>query len=126
MKLDDHNSLGFRRQQCVSIRLALASVLRQQCLMIRTPFATLLCVTALTACSPTPVRQVIVPDTTPEKRIMRAGSDFVLPDGTRVTPDQSGGFQLPNGDYVRRDPRGALILPTGARCVPDPTGYVCP
>jgi hypothetical protein len=59
------------------------------------------------------------------KQILREGGQLVLPDGTRVTPDTTGGFLLPNGDYVRRD-RGALILPTGARCVPSAGGYACP
>lgn len=60
------------------------------------------------------------------KQIRRDGGQLVLPDGTRVTPDVTGGFQLPNGDYVRRDRGGALILPTGARCAATPAGYTCP
>lgn len=60
------------------------------------------------------------------KRIVRDSAQLVLPDGTRVTPDSTGGFQLPNGDYVKRDPSGALVLPTGARCQPDQGGYLCP
>ena len=59
------------------------------------------------------------------KLITRTADGLVLPDGTRVTPDSSGGFSLPNGDYVRRE-RGALLLPTGARCLPNATGYACP
>jgi len=62
----------------------------------------------------------------PAKRITREGSQLVLPDGTRVTPDSSGGFVLPNGARVDRDRSGGLILPTGARCAPDAGGYVCP
>ncbi len=61
----------------------------------------------------------------PAKRIVRDGAQLVLPDGTRVSPDYTGGFTLPNGDYVKRE-RGALVLPTGARCQPDPSGYICP
>lgn len=60
------------------------------------------------------------------KQIIRDGGELVLPDGTRVTPDPTGGFQLPNGDYVRRDRGGALILPTGARCTATANGYACP
>lgn len=60
------------------------------------------------------------------KRITRDGTQLVLPDGTRVTPDATGGFSLPNGDRVTRDPSGALILPTGAHCAPSAGGYVCP
>lgn len=60
------------------------------------------------------------------KQILRDGGQLVLPDGTRVTPDPTGGFQLPNGDYVRRDRGGALILPTGARCAATSAGYACP
>ncbi len=59
------------------------------------------------------------------KQILRDGGQLVLPDGTRVTPDPTGGFRLPNGDYVRRD-RGALVLPTGARCGETSDGYACP
>jgi hypothetical protein len=62
----------------------------------------------------------------PAKRIVRDSAQLVLPDGTRVTPDSSGGFGLPNGDYVKRDSTGALVLPTGARCLPDQGGYLCP
>ncbi|CAH1668785.1 conserved hypothetical protein [Hyphomicrobiales bacterium] len=62
----------------------------------------------------------------PGKRIVRDSAQLVLPDGTRVSPDASGGFELPNGDYVKRDPSGALVLPTGARCLPDQGGYLCP
>lgn len=60
------------------------------------------------------------------KRIVRDSAQLILPDGTRVTPDSTGGFLLPNGDYVKRDPNGALVLPTGARCQPDQGGYLCP
>ncbi len=70
---------------------------------------------------PTPVAQ-----TGAAKQILRDGGQLVLPDGTRVTPDPTGGFRLPNGDYVRRDRGGALILPTGARCMATPGGYACP
>jgi len=66
------------------------------------------------------------PETPRAKRIIRDGGQLVLPDGTRVTPDATGGFTLPNGDQVRRDRAGALVLKTGARCVPDSTGYTCP
>lgn len=62
----------------------------------------------------------------PSKRIVRDSAQLVLPDGTRVSPDSSGGFELPNGDYVKREPGGALLLPTGARCLPDQGGYLCP
>lgn len=73
-----------------------------------------------------PVPQpVAVPITGAPKQIQRDGAQLVLPDGTRVTPDSTGGFLLPNGDYVRRD-RGGLVLPTGARCAPSATGYACP
>lgn len=61
----------------------------------------------------------------PAKRIVRDGAQLALPDGTRVTPDYTGGFTLPNGDYVKRE-RGALVLPTGVRCQPDASGYICP
>lgn len=71
---------------------------------------------------PQPVQQTAA---SPAKRIVRDGAQLALPDGTRVTPDYTGGFTLPNGDYVKRE-RGALVLPTGARCQPDATGYVCP
>ena len=71
---------------------------------------------------PKPVQQAA---TGPAKRILRDGAQLALPDGTRVTPDHTGGFTLPNGDYVKRE-RGALVLPTGARCLPDATGYTCP
>ena len=70
---------------------------------------------------PAPVPQAGAP-----KQIRHDGGQLVLPDGTRVTPDSTGGFQLPNGDYVRRDRSGALILPTGARCAATPGGYTCP
>lgn len=59
------------------------------------------------------------------KQILRDNGQLVLPDGTRVNPDPTGGFQLPNGDYVRRE-RGSLVLPTGARCAPSAGGYTCP
>lgn len=62
----------------------------------------------------------------PAKRIVRDSAQLILPDGTRVNPDSTGGFELPNGDYVKRDQSGALILPTGARCLPDQGGYLCP
>jgi hypothetical protein len=92
-------------------------------MMMRTVSA-ILCLAALAAC--TPRQAVVVPDATPAKRITYEGSNLKLPDGTRVTPDSTGGFSLPNGDYVRRDARGALLLPTGARCLPDAGGYTCP
>jgi hypothetical protein len=60
------------------------------------------------------------------KQIVRDGTQLALPDGTRVTPDSTGGFLLPNGDYVKRDRSGALVLPTGARCAPNAGGYACP
>lgn len=60
------------------------------------------------------------------KQITRDGTQLVLPDGTRVTPDTTGGFSLPNGGYVKRDQAGALILPTGAHCPPNAGGYACP
>lgn len=60
------------------------------------------------------------------KQILRDSGQLVLPDGTRVTPDATGGFSLPNGDYVRREAGGALVLPTGARCLPSQGGYLCP
>lgn len=60
------------------------------------------------------------------KQIIRDGAELVLPDGTRVTPDATGGFRLPNGAFVRRDRGGALILPTGAQCLPSLNGYTCP
>lgn len=92
---------------------------------------------ALAGCSQAPSRPagafVAAPGQTrvataggPVKRISREGSQLVLPDGTRVTPDSTGGFMLPNGARVDRDRSGALVLPTGARCAPDPGGYVCP
>ncbi|KQK31439.1 hypothetical protein ARD30_03285 [Bosea thiooxidans] len=67
-----------------------------------------------------------VPQAAAGKQIMRDGAQLALPDGTRVTPDSTGGFLLPNGDYVKRDRSGALVLPTGARCAPNAGGYVCP
>lgn len=94
--------------------------------MIRPLLTTALCAAFAAACTPSRPPVVVVPEATPTKRIVRAGSDLVLPDSTRVTPDQTGGFQLPNGDYVRRDARGALVLPNGSRCVPDGGGYACP
>ncbi len=66
------------------------------------------------------------PAAVPSKQIVRAGADLVLPDGTRVTPDPTGGFTLPNGDYVRREARGGLRLPNGALCAPVAGGYACP
>ncbi len=77
------------------------------------------CVSSRLEPAPQPVAPVA-------KQIRHDGAQLVLPDGTRVTPDTSGGFQLPNGDYVRRDRGGSLILPTGARCVASPGGYTCP
>lgn len=74
---------------------------------------------------PQPQPVAVAPMAGTQKQILREGGQLVLPDGTRVTPDTTGGFLLPNGDYVRRD-RGALILPTGARCVPSSAGYSCP
>lgn len=71
---------------------------------------------------PQPVAQ---PVAAPAKHIVREGAQLVLPDGTRVTPDYTGGFTLPNGDYVKRE-RGALVLPTGARCQAISNGYACP
>jgi len=92
---------------------------------------------ALGGCSPTPSRpagefvaapggQRVASAGGPVKRITREGSQLALPDGTRVTPDSTGGFVLPNGARVDRDRSGALVLPTGARCAPDAGGYVCP
>lgn len=105
---------------------------RQQCRMIRIALVTTLSALALAACAPQ--RAVLVPEpvaapvtpVSPSKQISRAGGELVLPDGTRVTPDQTGGFTLPNGAYVQRDRGGALVLPTGARCTPNPAGYLCP
>lgn len=77
------------------------------------------------ASRPQPQPVAAVPVTGAPKQILRDGAQLVLPDGTRVTPDSTGGFLLPNGDYVRRE-RGALVLPTGARCAPSATGYACP
>ena len=71
---------------------------------------------------PQPVSQAAP---SPAKRIVRDGGQLVLPDGTRVTPDATGGFLLPNGDYVR-SAGSALVLPTGARCPASPGGYTCP
>lgn len=87
---------------------------------------TTLCVLTLAACVPRAQTAVVVEEGASTKRITRESGNLVLPDGTRVTPDATGGFSLPNGDYVRRDPRGALLLPNGARCVPDSGGYACP
>lgn len=78
------------------------------------------------ASSPPPAAPAPTPDPARAKRIMRDGAQLVLPDGSRVTPDASGGFNLPNGDPVRRDRSGALVLRTGARCLPDRTGFTCP
>lgn len=85
------------------------------------------CAGAVSACVPSrrPVAEV-PPESVPTKHIVRSGTDLVLPDGTRVTPDSSGGFALPNGDYVRREARGGLRLPNGALCAPISSGYACP
>jgi hypothetical protein len=93
--------------------------------MIRTLIAASLVAVLAAGCvspRPQPVQQTAAPSA---KRIVRDGAQLALPDGTRVTPDYTGGFTLPNGDYVKRE-RGALVLPTGARCQPDAMGYVCP
>jgi hypothetical protein len=74
---------------------------------------------------PQPQPVSVAPAAGVAKQILRDGGQLVLPDGTRVTPDTTGGFLLPNGDYVRRE-RGALVLPTGARCAPSAAGYICP
>lgn len=74
---------------------------------------------------PQPQPVAMAPAAGATKQILRNGGQLVLLDGTRVTPDTTGGFLLPNGDYVRRD-RGGLILPTGARCAPSAGGYLCP
>lgn len=88
------------------------------------------CAVALAGCvsrTPRPAPVVVPgPEAEPAKQIIRQGGSLVLPDGTRVTPDASGGFTLPNGAYVQRDARGALVLPTGARCLPNAGGYACP
>lgn len=86
-----------------------------------------ICAGAVSACVPS--RRLVVerpPEAVPTKQIVRAGADLVLPDGTRVTPDPTGGFALPNGDYVRREARGGLRLPNGALCAPAANGYLCP
>ena len=76
------------------------------------------------ASSPPPQSQPNMPPVA--KQIIRDGTELLLPDGTRVTPDATGGVRLPNGAFVQRDRSGALILPTGAQCLPSPNGYTCP
>ena len=93
--------------------------------MIRTLIAASLVAVLAAGCVSSRLQPAPQPAASPAKRIIRDGAQLVLPDGTRVTPDYTGGFTLPNGDYVKRE-RGALVLPTGARCQPDAMGYVCP
>lgn len=93
----------------------------------RNLIVTALCAGVLSACVSS--NRLVVeqpPAAVPSKQIVRAGTDLVLPDGTRVTPDPTGGFALPNGDYVRREARGGLRLPNGALCTPIAGGYACP
>lgn len=93
--------------------------------MIRISIAASAVAILVAGCVSSPPRPVPGASAGPAKRIVRDGAQLALPDGTRVTPDYTGGFTLPNGDYVKRE-RGALVLPTGARCQPDAMGYVCP
>lgn len=95
-------------------------------LTAKTLIATAACAVSLAACVSRQPPPVVVPEASSAKQIVRQGPELVLPDGTRVTPDASGGFTLPNGAYVQRDARGALVLPTGARCLPNSGGYACP
>jgi hypothetical protein len=93
--------------------------------MIRISLAASLVAVLAAGCVSSRPRPVSLPEAAPAKQIVRDGTQLVLPDGTRVTPDYTGGFTLPNGDYVKRE-RGALVLPTGARCQPIASGYACP
>ncbi|BCB18318.1 hypothetical protein [Bosea sp. ANAM02] len=93
--------------------------------MIRISIVASLVAVLAAGCVSSRPRPVAQPAATPAKHIVRDGAQLVLPDGTRVTPDYTGGFTLPNGDYVKRE-RGALVLPTGARCQPSSNGYACP
>jgi len=93
--------------------------------MIRISIAASLVAVLAAGCVSSRPQPALQPEASPAKRIVRDGAQLVLPDGTRVSPDYTGGFTLPNGDYVKRE-RGALVLPTGARCQPDPSGYICP
>ncbi len=93
--------------------------------MIRISIVASLVAVLAAGCVSSRPRPVTQPVATPAKHIVRDGAQLVLPDGTRVTPDYTGGFTLPNGDYVKRE-RGALVLPTGARCQPSSNGYACP
>ncbi|WP_336810963.1 hypothetical protein [Bosea sp. MMO-172] len=93
--------------------------------MIRITIAASLVAVLAAGCVSSRPRPVPQPEAAPAKHIVREGAQLVLPDGTRVTPDYTGGFTLPNGDYVKRE-RGALVLPTGARCQPIANGYACP
>lgn len=94
--------------------------------MTKTLIVMTVCAVALAACVSRSPRPDAGPEAAPGKQIIRQGGSLVLPDGTRVEPDASGGFTLPNGAYVQRDARGALVLPTGARCLPNAGGYACP
>jgi len=93
--------------------------------MIRISIAASLVAVLAAGCVSSRPQPVAQPAASSAKRIVRDGAQLVLPDGTRVSPDYTGGFTLPNGDYVKRE-RGALVLPTGARCQPDASGYICP
>lgn len=99
---------------------------RQQWLMIRISIAASVVAILVAGCVSSQPRAVPAASGGSAKRIVRDSAQLILPDGTRVNPDSTGGFELPNGDYVKRDPGGALILPTGARCLPDQGGYLCP
>lgn len=94
--------------------------------MIRISIAAIAVAILVAGCVSSPPRPVSGAPAASSKRIVRDSFQLILPDGTRVNPDSTGGFELPNGDYVKRDPGGALILPTGARCLPDQGGYLCP
>jgi hypothetical protein len=61
------------------------------------------------------------------KRIVEDGAGgYILPDGTRVTADEKGGFRLPNAEYVSALTNG-LLLPNGKQCPADGAGgYACP
>jgi hypothetical protein len=113
------------------------SRIRQTARMIKICITASIVAIALAGCSSAPSRPAgefvaapgqarVATAAGPVKRISREGSQLALPDGTRVTPDSTGGFVLPNGARVDRDRSGALVLPTGARCTPDAGGYVCP